>query len=149
MNINRRNSLIDLNHFFNGYYQPSTATKNLSRASTNQHSPKVDVYESDDSYELIAELAGISKENINVTVNDSILTIEAKANTQQETEGNENPSRKLLRKERFIGDFSRSFNLGQDINQEEIKAVFNNGLLSLTVPKVQEVVPQARKIDIH
>ena len=146
----QRNSLFDLDNFFNGFYQPAPAVKSASKTEGRVFSPRVDIYEQEDSYQLIAELAGFSKENINITVDDSVLTIEANnevvASDEVETE---QPKAKVLRKERISGKFARSFNLGQDINAAGIQAEFKDGLLTLTVPKVEESVKKPLQIDIH
>ncbi|WP_101759846.1 Hsp20/alpha crystallin family protein [Oceanicoccus sp. KOV_DT_Chl] len=147
MNTTQRSPFIDLDNFFNGYYQPRKSV--AQNTSTKHFSPKVDVFENEDSYELVAELAGVNKENISVTINDSVLTIEADNSINQEAAADEKSAKKLLRKERFSGKFSRSFNLGQDINEAEINAEFKDGLLTLVVPKIKEALVQARRIDIH
>jgi HSP20 family protein len=147
MNITQRNRAFDFDNFFNGFYQPSVNAKSHAKntATNNTFSPRVDVIELAESYQLVAELPGISKENIAVTVDDTILTIEAnnKANTSEETQV------KTLRTERRIGKFIRSYNLGQDIEQSAIQAEFKDGLLTLTVPKMKEAEVKQHKVEIH
>ena len=144
MNIMQRNRAFDLDNFFNGFYQPAVRSNIRSKAN-NTFSPRVDVLEFDKSYQLVAELPGISKDNIAVTVEDKILTIEA-SNKQESGEENQG---KTLRTERRFGTFSRSYNLGQDIELSEIKAEFKDGLLTLTIPKLKEPEPKQHKIEIH
>lgn len=139
MNLIARDDFFDLDKIFDGYLQPSIATS----SSAKPNCPRVDIRELDNNYELIAELPGINKKNIAVTVENSILTIEA-ANTPASTEQN-----KYLRKERQLGKFSRSFKLGENIEQSAIAANFQDGLLILTIPKVEEAVVKPRKIEIH
>ncbi len=141
MNLTPRDTFFDLDKFFDGFYQPSAAGKK----SNSVFNPHVDIHETDDSYELIAELPGISKDNISVAVDDSTLTIEA-SNEQETTE---EKNGRVLRRERRSGKFIRSFNLGQNIDQSAIKANFKDGLLILTIPKIKEEVIKTRKIDIH
>ena len=136
MNLIPRDTFFDLDKFFNSSYQPASRTGNAV------FSPRVDIHEVEDGYELVAELPGISKDNISVAVEDSTLTIEA--GIEQE-----NTAGKVLRKERRQGKFTRSFNLGQDIEQSEIKANFKDGLLILSIPKLKEAIVKSRKIDIH
>lgn len=141
MNITQRNRAFDLDNFFNGFYQPVTST--TAAATNNIFSPRVDVIELDESYQLVAELPGISKENISVTVEDTVLAIEASNETDEKLPG------KALRTERRLGKFVRSYNLGQDIEQTEIKADFKDGLLTLTVPKAKQPEIKQHKIEIH
>ena len=141
MNIIKRDDFFDFDKFFNGFYPPSSAKQKTNTAIN----PRVDIYHTENSYELIAELPGISKDNITVTVKDGILMIEA----SNEKEGSEKATGELLRRERHLGKFVRSFDLGQDIEQTEIKASFKNGLLMLMIPKAKEIVPETQKIEIH
>jgi HSP20 family protein len=137
MNVTRANSFLDLNNILNGFYQPTTTKK------AEVYSPRVDIIEHEDNYQLIAELAGISKSDISITVNDSVLTIaaESKPNTEE--------SSKVLRRERQFGKFERSFKVGENIEQENIAASFKDGILYLTVPKLKPVEPTVRNIEIH
>lgn len=149
MNTIPRDAFFDLNTFFNtnksysGFYQPSIQ-KNKNSAN-NTINMSVDIHDTEDSYQLVAELPGITRENIVVTVKDGMLTIEA-SNQQQ---ANKEKGGKLLRRERRFGKFSRSFNLGQDIEQTDIKASFKDGLLNLMIPKTKEVAPKVQQIEIH
>ncbi|ARN74637.1 Hsp20/alpha crystallin family protein [Oceanicoccus sagamiensis] len=146
MNITQRNRAFDLDNFFNGFYQAAPSARTRAKtSSSNTFSPRVDVVELNDGYQLIAELPGISKDNIAVTVEDTTLTIEA-SNT---VDNNEQTEAKTLRSERRFGKFVRSYNLGQDIDQAEIKAEFKDGLLTLTVPKAKEPEIKQHKIEIH
>ncbi len=145
----QRNSLFDLDNFFNGFYQPAPVVKSATKAADRVFSPRIDIYEQEDGYQLIAELAGFNKEKINITVDDSVLTIEANNEVVENEVETEQARGKVLRKERISGKFARSFNLGQDINAAGIKAEFKDGLLTLTVPKVEESVKKPLQIDIH
>ncbi|MEE8056845.1 MAG: Hsp20/alpha crystallin family protein [Pseudomonadales bacterium] len=145
MNLAKRDIIFDFDKIFDGFYQPALRTTLQTKNTNTSFSPRVDIHEAADNYALVAELPGINKENLSVTVEDSTLTIEA-SNEQQSTEEG---TTKALRKERHFGKFIRSFNLGQNIEQSDIKASFKDGLLNLTIPKVKEEVVKARQIDIH
>lgn len=103
--------------------------------------PMVDVFESDDSIELRAELPGIKPEEVEVDITDNVLTLsgERKLEHDEEREG----YRKI---ERSYGRFSRSFTLPRNIDQDNIKAEMNHGVLSLTLPKREE--QKARRIEV-
>lgn len=149
MNRIARDTFFDLDHFFNSF-GPTAARRpaNCSAATdTNQeriYTPRVDIAESDQHYQLVAELPGISKDNINITVDESLLKIEASNEPDKEQSTD-----KVLRSERRFGKFVRSFNLGKDIDLAEINASFKDGLLILTVPKAKEQQPVVQKIEIH
>ena len=94
---------------------------------------KTDIKDHKQSYEIVVDLPGYEKENIEMTINDGYLTINAKTN-HEVNEGNEEGS-KFIRKERYYGECSRSFYVGNTITEEDIKANFKNGVLSVSVPK--------------
>ena len=96
---------------------------------------KTDIVETENSYELTCELPGFAKENIQVELKDGYLGISAQT-TKTEEEGKEGD--RYLRKERFVGTCSRRFYVGEDIKIEDISAGFENGILSISVPKKQE-----------
>ena len=141
MNLLTRDTLFDLDSFFNQY---NTPTSNVRRKS-DFLSPQVDIKDNGNGYSLIAELPGIPKEDIHVTVDDSILTIEA--NTVKESTTEENG--KVLRRERRSGKYLRTFNIGSDVDIESIKAEFKDGLLILNLPKTQEENDAPKRIEIH
>lgn len=102
-----------------------------------------DIRDKGDHYLLEAELPGFQKEDIDLDVKDGFLTISA-----SHQESNETKQDNYLCRERRSGSFSRSFNL-DGIQEEGITASYNNGVLELTLPKRQEVLPQSRKIAIQ
>lgn len=103
--------------------------------------PAVDVEERDDAFLVTADLPGLEKDDIDVSLDDGVLTIsgERKRETENETEG-------FKRFERVHGQFSRSFSLPQGVDVEAVGATFDKGVLTLTLPKVEVV--KARKIAI-
>ncbi len=111
----------------------------------NFFSPKVDIHEKDECYEILADLPGVKKEDINVSLQNGILTIEAKMN-KEETEEKEG---KVIRKERHSGSFMRSFTIGNSVHQEDINASFENGVLKLIAPRIKESTSSNKKIEIR
>lgn len=95
---------------------------------------KTDIKEHENSYELIVDLPGFSKENINISIENGYLEISAKTTSDKE----ENEKGKYLRRERFEGEYKRSFYVGDKVTEDEIKASFKNGILKIDVPKVKE-----------
>lgn len=99
---------------------------------------KTDVKETDGAYELEMELPGYAKEDVTAQLKEGYLTIQASRNAtndEKDAKGN------YIRRERYIGQCSRSFYVGDAVKQEDIRAKFENGILKLTVPKVEEQKP--------
>ncbi|MDD5479244.1 Hsp20/alpha crystallin family protein [Rhodoferax sp.] len=94
---------------------------------------KVDVKESGEAYTIHAEIPGVPKEDIQVAVDGNVVTLRAEVKQQDSTSQDE----KVLRSERFYGAVSRSFQLAGDIDQAQAKAKYDNGVLTLTLPKKQ------------
>lgn len=92
---------------------------------------KIDVKETPEAYAVEAEVPGVSREDIHVTIDGPVVTLRAEIKQQDsQTDG-----AKLLRSERFYGAVSRSFQLPQDIDNAASKARYENGVLQLTLPK--------------
>ena len=100
------------------------STPNLMRA---------DIKDCEDSIEFVIDLPGFDKDNVTAELKDGMLTVSAQTNSEaEEKEGT------FVRKERFTGRCSRSFYVGEDIQEEDIKAKFDNGTLQISVPKKVE-----------
>ena len=99
---------------------------------------KTDVREHENGYELDVDLPGIKKENVKVKLEDGYLTISASTaqnDDEKDKKGN------YIRRERFSGSYSRSFYVGEEVKETDIKAKFDNGVLQLSIPK-PEVLPK-------
>ena len=104
---------------------------------------KTDVKEEDGNYTLEIELPGFSKENINLELDNGYLTISAKM-----VEAKEDDKKKYIRRERSYCS-KRSYYVGDNVLEDDIKAKFNNGVLSVTLPKEKPVaVPEKKVISI-
>lgn len=94
---------------------------------------KVDIKETDGNYTVNAEVPGVKKEDINVSLDGNVVILRAEVKQQDSSGADE----KVLRSERYFGAVSRSFQLPQDIDQTQAKAKYDNGVLTLTLPKKQ------------
>jgi len=103
---------------------------------------KVDIRETDTEYLLDADLPGVTKDQVNLEVDDDLLVISVVQDENKETK-----EEGYICRERRYGTISRSFSLS-DINAEQISAKLENGILSVTLPKKEEGLPKSRKIDI-
>ena len=104
--------------------------------------PVVDVYESPDAYRIEVELPGINKADIEVHYEDDILSVKAKRNQSELSEGV-----KEWKRERKTGTFYRSFRLVKDIKPDTITAQFADGVLTLSLAKVEKI--QGKRIEIQ
>lgn len=96
---------------------------------------KTDIKETDNGYEVTMNLPGVKKEDVKAELKDGYLTIQASSNTSKDEKDNDG---RYIRRERYAGTCSRSFYVGDDMKQEDIKAKFENGVLKVTVPKKEE-----------
>lgn len=92
---------------------------------------KMDVKEQDEAFVVHAELPGVRKDDIHVTIDGNLVAIAAEVKQEKDVKEGE----RLLRSERYFGKVSRSFQLAQDIDDARVAAKFNNGVLELTLPK--------------
>lgn len=104
---------------------------------------KIDVKETANAYAVEAEVPGVSREDIHVTIDGSVVTLRAEIRQQDSRSEGE----KLLRSERFYGAVSRSFQLSQDIDNASSKAKYENGVLQLTLPKKRPTAGQRLTIE--
>ena len=94
---------------------------------------KTDIKEMDNGYELIVDLPGFKKDEITAELKDGYLTVSAAKGLDKDEEDKKGH---YIRQERYSGAMSRTFYVGEDVKQEDIKAKFENGILKLSVPKV-------------
>ena len=96
---------------------------------------KTDIKEKRDKYIIDIDLPGYEKEDIKMEISDGYLTVHASVNKEVDDEKEKG---KYVRKERYVGECSRSFYVGENVKEEEIKAKFKNGTLTIEVPKKDE-----------
>ena len=132
-----RNNSFDLfdDLFDDGFFKEKK--KNLMRT---------DIREKKDKYIIDIDLPGFEKENIKLSLNNGYLEIKAKVSKEENKDNEE----RYVRRERFYGECSRSFYVGDDIKEEDIDASFNNGTLVINVPKKdeQEKKNEIKRIEI-
>ena len=104
---------------------------------------RTDISDLGEAYKLEAELPGFSKEDININIEDECMTISVERKSE-----NEDSKPNYLRRERFYGSYSRSFNLS-GIDADKITASYNDGILSLSLPKEAPEVPASRRLEIN
>ena len=132
MLVPRRNSFDLFDDFFDDEFFP--------KKHNQMNLMKTDIREKKDKYLIDIDLPGYEKENINLSLHDGYLNISAKVNKEEKKE-----EEKFVRRERYIGECSRSFYVGDDIKEEDIQAEFKNGILMITVPK-KELENKAKEV---
>ncbi|MGQ9805930.1 MAG: Hsp20/alpha crystallin family protein [Chlorobiales bacterium] len=100
----------------------------------NPNAMRVDIAEDEKNIYIEAELAGLKKEDVKVSIEDNVLTI--RGERKQE---NEEKKKNYHRVERVYGSFSRAFSLGENVDKDNIEAKYEDGVLHLTLPKVEPV----------
>jgi len=103
-----------------------------SAFNTSSTLPKVDVFETTNALNVEVEIPGVKKEDIKLTLEDNILTIQGEKKVEER-----NDIQKSFRCERMFGSFKRSFTLPVDVNPDKVNAKFENGLLSITLEKYE------------
>ena len=128
----------DINRLFDAFMGPLDTT-----TEKEMMVPKLDVAELKDRYEVKAELPGLDEKDIELTLEDGLLTIsgEKKAETEEKEKG-------YYLKECSYGSFSRSVRLPENISDDKIEAKFKKGVLTVKLPKKEILPPKARKIAI-
>lgn len=106
---------------------------------------KTDIKDTGDAIVLEADLPGVKKEDIHIDIDGSYLSITAQRSTSRE---DKDSGGNYLRCERSYGSFSRSFDIS-GIKSEDISAAYENGVLTLTMPKREKAVPTTRRLEIH
>ena len=108
---------------------------------------KTDVHEAEDHYEVDIDLPGFKKEEITLDLDNGYLTVSAAKGLDKDEKDNKG---KLIRQERYAGSMQRSFYVGDNLTEEDIKASFKDGVLSLNVPKKEQAkVPEKKMIMIE
>lgn len=106
--------------------------------------PAVDVTEDDESYALVADLPDVSKEDVQVTMKNGMLTLSGERQHEEEEKG-----KRYHRIERSYGKYQRHFRIPEDVDTSAITADFNNGVLKVLLPKNSETKSQEEKIEIN
>ena len=123
--------------FFNNFFgSPFKGMKSYAPATEMM---KTDVKERDGEYELSIGLPGVKKEDIQAELKDGYLTINATAGSENE---DKDENGRYIRRERYYGSASRSFYVGEDVTEEDIKAKYENGVLTMCIPKKEAKAPE-------
>lgn len=127
MLIRRRPSVFQ--RYFDDLNRLSGETQNTALA--------LDVHETEDAYVVSADVPGVAADDIDIKLHDNVLTISAETSYENEEERGH-----AILQERRYGSFSRSLRFPVNVNNDSVEADYNNGVLTITVPKAEEVKPR-------
>ena len=132
-----------LNRMFNRPALPRTNGNSKETMVVADWIPSVDVSETEGEYQIKAEIPDVKKEDVKVTVEDGVLTIQGERKHEKEEKG-----KKYHRVERSYGSFVRSFTLPDLVDEEKVKAEFKDGVLNLQLPKSEKAKPKAIEVAV-
>jgi HSP20 family protein len=112
--------------------------------STSGWVPALDVFEDEDKIAVQVELAGMKKEDFDISLQDDMLTISGERKSESEKREGES-----FRSERSFGAFSRSITLPSPVKAEEVKATYEDGVLTVTLPKAEEAKPKKIQVNLN
>ena len=129
---------------------PFRSLENVDRKLYGKHAGKemlTDVKEHENNYEVEIDLPGFKKEEITIELNEGYLTITASKGLDED---DKNKQGKIVHQERYSGSMTRSFYIGENVNEEDVKAKFEDGVLTLDFPKEKPVaLPEHKTIQIE
>ena len=130
-----------LNRMFNRQALPQANAKETMVVA--DWVPSVDVSETEGEYQIKAEIPDVKKEDVKVTLEDGVLTIQGERALEKEEKG-----KKYHRVERSYGSFARSFTLPDLVDEEKVRAEFKDGVLNLLLPKSEKAKPKAIEVKV-
>jgi HSP20 family protein len=137
-NLTRFDPFGDIDDLFKGFF-----VRPVVFEGQPQMEIKMDLKENDQAYLVHADVPGVKKEDIHVSIDGNRVSISAETKVEKE----EKEGEKVLRRERFSGKVSRSFTLGQDVDEAKAQAKYSDGVLELTLPK--KAASAGRKLTIE
>ncbi len=130
-----------LNRIFGRSAPPTTTSNEMLKVA--DWTPSADIQETDNAYLIKAEIPGVNKEDVKVTVEDGVLTIRGERKAEKEETG-----KKFHRIERSYGSFLRSFRMPEGVDDAAAKAEFKDGMLNVTLPKSEKAKSKAVSINV-
>jgi HSP20 family protein len=137
--VNNRPMTRGFNSIFDEFFNEFPA-----KMQSRLNFPPVNIHENENSYEVELSVPGRSKEDFKISLEQGLLTISFEKKEENKTEG-----QKTLRREFSYQSFTRSFNLDETINAENIQAKYDNGILNITLPKKEQAKPVKKEINIQ
>lgn len=133
----------DIDHISNRFQRFFDEFPTINNRNKDTFSPRIDITENEKSISIDAEIPGVPKENIKITLQDNILTIEG-----EKKKVSEEKDKNYYREERSFGKFKRSYTLPVEVDSENVDAKFNNGILEIVLSKVEPKQDKERVIEL-
>ncbi|MEK6550333.1 MAG: Hsp20/alpha crystallin family protein [Pseudomonadota bacterium] len=130
----------DFDRLFEGFLAPTQLVEEAGNLV-----PAMDVAETEHGYVIKAEMPGVRKEDINITLENGVLSIAGESREEKEEKDNG----RVIRQERRYGKYVRSLRLGTEVDDKQIKAAYKDGILEITVPKAEAVKPKKIAVDVN
>ena len=130
----------DFDRLFEGFLAPTRVVEEAGDLV-----PAMDVAETEHGYVITAEMPGVRKEDINITLENGVLSIAGESREEKEEKDNG----RVIRQERRYGKYVRSLRLGTEVDDQQIKAAYKDGILEITVPKAEAVKPKKIAVDVN
>jgi HSP20 family protein len=134
-----RSLMTDFDRIFDSRFSRDLPRFPLAQSWT----PAVDVNETETEFFLSADMPGLDKKDVSVDIHDGVITIKGERDID-----NEKSTDGYRIRERQLGSFNRSFRLPDNVNEDKVAAKFKNGVLTVTLPKTKENLPEGRQIKI-
>lgn len=131
----------DFDRVFEGFFRPM---RWVEEATSENFVPAMDIKERENEYVVRTDLPGVRKEDINVTLENGVLTITA----ERRDEDVQKEGEREIRREARYGRYTRSLRLGTQIDEKGVKAKHRDGVLELTLPKAEQVKPRKISVDV-
>lgn len=131
----------DFDSLLEGFFRPTRWTEETASEGLI---PALDVVERDNEFVVRAEMPGVKKDEIEVSLENGVLTIGAETNSESE----EKDGDRVIRQERRYGKYVRSLRIGKEIDEKKVKAAYKDGVLELTLPKAETVKPKKINVDV-
>ena len=125
------------------FARPASRTNGKETMIVADWTPSVDISETEGEYQIKAEIPDVKKEDVKVSLEDGVLTIQGERKYEKEEKG-----KKFHRIERSYGSFVRTFSLPDVIDEEKVKAEFKDGVLNLHLPKSEKAKPKAIEVKV-
>lgn len=126
------------------FNRPSDFARSSELLANGEWSPRVDISETDQAFQIKAEVPGVCKEDVKVTLENGVLTLQGERRQEHEEKG-----LRFHRVERSYGNFIRSFTLPTNVDSQQLKAHFHDGLLEVDIPKTPEAQASSVQIPVE
>ncbi|MDH3638497.1 MAG: Hsp20/alpha crystallin family protein [Gammaproteobacteria bacterium] len=132
----------DFDNLFEGFFRPMRRT---AEESGGGFTPAADIVEKESEYIVKVDLPGVRKEDVEVSINNGVLTISGETKYEKEEKDKE---ARVIRSERHLGRYVRSMQLGNAVDESKVQARYEDGVLEVVLPKTQKVKPKKVAVDI-